>query len=65
MVRDKKPKKPNTLSRWFGNQKTSYIIIIIVTILLVIAGFFLHRKLQNTKLELESCRSSCSNDSQA
>ena len=54
--------KPNILSRWFGSHTNAFVIIIITTILLVIAGIFLHKKLQHTKFELESCRSSCSSN---
>jgi cytochrome b subunit of formate dehydrogenase len=53
-------KKTNIFVKCLGSQGTAYIVVIIATILLLIAGFFLYRKLQTTKFELESCRSSCS-----
>ncbi len=37
-----------------------FIVIIILTILVIIMGIFLYKNLQNTKIELESCRSSLS-----
>lgn len=60
MQKDKNSPKINILSRWFGDGKTTYMIIIIATFFLIIAGVFLNRKLEHTKFELESCRSSCS-----
>lgn len=50
----------NRISRLIGDKQHSYTIIIISTVILGIAGISLYAKLQNTKLELESCRSSCS-----
>lgn len=38
----------------------SGIIVIILIIITLIAGFSIYKKLENTKLELDSCRSSCS-----
>jgi len=55
-----KEKKPNKYSRWFGSHTSAFLIIIIATILLTIAGIFLYKNLKNTKVALESCRSSCS-----
>jgi cytochrome b subunit of formate dehydrogenase len=63
MVQNKSPQQTNTLSRWFGSQAVAYLVIAIATILLAVAGIFLYRKLQHTKFELESCRSSCSSAS--
>ena len=60
MSKNKNPQKINTLSRWFGDNKTAWIVISVSTLLLVITGIFLYKKLYNTKIELESCRSSCS-----
>lgn len=60
MAQNKKLKKMNNMSRWLGSNQIVYIIIIIATILLLIFGFFLYKKLYNTKIQLESCRSSCS-----
>jgi hypothetical protein len=37
-----------------------FVVIIILTILVIIMGIFLYKNLQNTKIELESCRSSLS-----
>lgn len=53
-------KKTNKLSRLFGSRPIVYITIIIATILLLLLGIFLYRKLLSTQFELESCKSSCS-----
>ena len=50
----------NILIRQTGNEKVSSLIIFIATIILLIAGVSLYMKLRDTKLQLESCRSSCS-----
>jgi hypothetical protein len=55
-----KTKNVNIFSRWFGGYPTFIMLAIIATILLCISGFFLYRKLAHTKMDLESCRSSCS-----
>jgi len=60
MAKNNRHATVNTMSRWFGDNKSAYIAIIILTILLVITGIILYKRLQNTKFELESCRSSCS-----
>lgn len=53
----------NKLSRWQGLPKTTYTIIVISTIGVLVAGYFLNKKLKLTELELESCRSTCSTKS--
>jgi cytochrome b subunit of formate dehydrogenase len=60
MSKNKEIQKTNTLSRWFGDHKTAWSIISVATFLLIISGIFMYKKLHNTKIELESCRSSCS-----
>lgn len=50
----------NILIRQTGSEKMSSLIIFIATIILLIAGVSLYMKLRDTKLQLESCRSSCS-----
>jgi cell division protein FtsL len=37
-----------------------FVVIIILTILVIVMGIFLYKNLYNTKIELESCRSSLS-----
>lgn len=53
----------NKLSRWQGLPKTTYAIIAISTIGILVAGYFLNKKLKLTEIELESCRSTCSSAS--
>ena len=55
-------KNPNRFARWFGSNFVAYSTIAVATIILLIAGIFLYKKLEYTKSELKSCRSSCSGE---
>ena len=60
MFRDKQEKKVNIFSRWLGSENIGYNLIIVFILILLLCGFLLNRDLQNTKIELESCKSTCS-----
>jgi hypothetical protein len=60
MFKDKDKNKLNIFSRWVGDEQKSYIIILILICILIITGIILYKTLHNTRIELESCRSSIS-----
>jgi hypothetical protein len=60
MFKDKDKNKINIFSRWIGDENKSYTIILILISILIIMGIILYNTLRNTRVELESCRSSMS-----
>ena len=48
------------LLKCVGQQNIVYIVTFIGVVILLLGGIFLYRKLNHTKLELESCQSNCS-----
>lgn len=60
MFKNKDKNKLNIFSRWVGDDQKAYIIILILICILVITGIILYKTLHNTRVELESCRSSMS-----
>ena len=61
MLRENEPKKLNFWTRVLGKHTTAILLIVILSIIAFIAGIFLYKNLLNTKFQLESCISSCSN----
>lgn len=57
--------KSSMIVRCFGSKGTGFIVIIVSVILLFLLGIFLYRKLKQTQVELESCRSSSSSEKNA
>ena len=54
-----KQPKTNFLQKCFCNNNFAYFVTIIGTILIVMCGLFLYKRLGSVKEQLESCRSSC------
>jgi hypothetical protein len=55
----KSPVKTSFVVRAFGSHSVSMISILICSIILLISGVLFYKTFKRTKLELESCRSSC------
>jgi hypothetical protein len=59
-----KSTKSTFFVKCLGSKGPQYMCYTIVVILLLLLGFYLHKKLQYTKFELESCRSSNTSSSE-